>query len=84
MRGEKAMVDKVDADSLGLCGILPKDQCDKIDLITSSAIESVNDGRLEMSCKGLPQMRQLSGYLSINECCVCLPKCTLRRQLYGL
>lgn len=29
-----------------------------------------------MSCKGLPQMRQLSGYLSINECCLCLPKCT--------
>lgn len=45
MRGEKAMVDKVDADSLDLGGILLKDQCDKIDLITSSAIESVNDGR---------------------------------------
>lgn len=45
MRGEKAVVDKVDANSLGLWGILPKDQCDKIDLVTSSAIESVNDGR---------------------------------------
>jgi len=45
MRGEKAMVDKVDADSLDLWGILLKDLCDKIDLITSSAMESVNDGR---------------------------------------
>jgi len=45
MRGEKAMVGKVDADSLGLWGILPKDQYDKIDLITSSTIESVSDGR---------------------------------------
>ena len=25
-----------------------------------------------MSCKGLSQMRLLSGYLSINECCFCL------------
>lgn len=45
MRGEKAMVDKVDADSLDLWGMIPKDLYDKIDLITSSAIESVNDGR---------------------------------------
>jgi len=37
-----------------------------------------------MSRKELPQMIQLSGYLSINECCYCLPESTLRRQLYGL
>jgi hypothetical protein len=43
MRGEKAVVDKVDADSLGLYRTLLKDQCHEADLITSSTIKSVND-----------------------------------------